>query len=88
MVPGCSLKEFFDSKPKQIHFNMIFVPVANRWRLFGISINPVVPKVAEAKPVTVLKIDEEPKPVTGDVDKKPVTEIAPQLGVPKQRPGG
>ena len=35
------LNGFFDSKPKQIHFNLIFEPVENRWRLFGLGVKVV-----------------------------------------------
>ncbi len=35
------LNGFFDSKPKQIHFNLIFEPIANRWQLFGLGVKAV-----------------------------------------------
>lgn len=32
------LKGFFPSQPQQINFEVLFEPVAGRWRLFGISV--------------------------------------------------
>ena len=38
----------FPAQPMQINFGLIFQPVGNRWRLFGISVNPTVPKAPTA----------------------------------------
>ena len=71
------IKGFFPSKPKQIHFDLIFEPIVNRWRLFGIGVWAVEPKVAGAKPVRKLKIDEAVPAST-----------SPNVTVPKAKPGG
>jgi hypothetical protein len=34
------LKGVFPGQPVQIRFDLLFQPVANRWRLFGISVQP------------------------------------------------
>jgi len=35
------LKGYFPTSPLRIKFNLLYQPVANRWRLFGISVNTV-----------------------------------------------
>lgn len=37
------IKGWFPSGPLQINFALWFQPVAGRWRLFGISVNPALP---------------------------------------------
>ena len=52
---------FFPSVPKQVNFDLIFVPVGGQWRLFGISValgqtGPVAPPdppVAQRPPETI-----------------------------------
>lgn len=38
------IKGWFPAQPMQIDFGLLFQPVGGRWRLFGISVNPIVPK--------------------------------------------
>ena len=35
------LNGYFSTSPLRIKFDLIYQPVANRWRLFGISVNTV-----------------------------------------------
>lgn len=37
------LKGFFPGQPLQINFEMLYEPVAGRWRLFGLAVNAVPP---------------------------------------------
>jgi hypothetical protein len=63
---------FFPSVPTQVNFDLLFAPVENRWRLFGISLNlgqaaPVAPAPqppAEKPPeqATAPKADSAPRP--------------------------
>ena len=39
---------WFPAQPMQINFGLLFQPVGGRWRLFGISVNPVVPNAPAA----------------------------------------
>ena len=45
------LKGYFPTSPLRIKFDLIYQPVANRWRLFGISVNTVKAGTAD-KPGT------------------------------------
>jgi len=40
------LKGYFPGQPLQIDFEILYEPVANRWRLFGLSANAVPPHAA------------------------------------------
>ena len=42
------IKGRFPDQPLQINFELLFQPVAGRWRLFGISVNPTVPAAPAA----------------------------------------
>ena len=42
------VKGWFPAQPMQINFGLLFQPIAGKWRLFGISVNPTVPKPAAA----------------------------------------
>jgi len=37
------LKGFFPGQPLQINFEILYEPVAGRWRVFGLSVNAVPP---------------------------------------------
>jgi len=88
------LKGFFPSKPKQIHFDLIFEPIVNRWRLFGIGVWSVEAKVAKANPVGRLKIDgvkASPaliQPPANNVDVQRFQPVKGGIPTPKSRPGG
>lgn len=43
------LTGFFETRPEQIEFDMLFQLVDSDWRLFGIAIDVAPPKAAEAK---------------------------------------
>ena len=45
------VKGWFPGQPLQIDFALLFQQVAGQWRLFGISVNPTVPKAAAATAV-------------------------------------
>lgn len=40
------LKGFFPSQPQQINFEVLYEPVAGRWRLFGVSVALAQPEQA------------------------------------------
>ncbi len=42
------VKGWFPAQPMQINFGLLFQSVGGRWRLFGISVNPSVPKAPVA----------------------------------------
>jgi hypothetical protein len=46
------IEGFFPGEPVRIDFDLVFEPIANQWRLLGISVNPVksaaIPPIAEA----------------------------------------
>lgn len=42
------LKGHFPGQPVQINFEIVYEPVAGRWRLFGLSVNAVPPATAAA----------------------------------------
>ena len=48
------LKGFFPGQPLQINFEMLYEPVAGRWRLFGLAVN-AVPPAASNVPATASK---------------------------------
>ena len=47
------IKGFFPGDPVQINFELLFQPVAGRWRIFGLSVNPG-PSAAAAAAATQL----------------------------------
>lgn len=54
----------FPSRPKQIHFDLIFEPIATRWRLFGISVwakdAKAVAKVKQTAPAQQKVVKSKP----------------------------
>ncbi len=79
------LKGYFESKPKQIHFEMIFEPIATRWRLFGIGVRSIdASSVKKRKTQTLPPIAETlPMPsdlgVNGDaVQGVPIPAVRPK----------
>lgn len=42
------VKGWFPAQPMQINFGLLFQPIAGKWRLFGLSVNPTMPKPAAA----------------------------------------
>jgi hypothetical protein len=54
---------FFPSAPMQINFDLLFVPIENRWRMFGISVyvTPAVP-LAPSTPNPALASSRSPTP--------------------------
>ena len=68
------LTGYFPSKPKQIHFDLIFEPIVNRWRLFGISVwakdAPSVSKIKQTVPKQQKAAKPKPVVKTSVVGKK------------------
>lgn len=70
------LSGFFPSRPKQVNFDMVFEPVEDRWRLFGISVAASDPSqpvtqgpVPDAQPGTVVpQASSIPIPLPRPVD--------------------
>lgn len=44
------LTGYFETKPEQISFDMLFQPVSGNWLLFGLAVDVAPPKAAEEKP--------------------------------------
>lgn len=44
------LTGYYKTQPQQVHFDLLFQPVANQWRLFGIAMStqPAQPEAAQA----------------------------------------
>jgi hypothetical protein len=55
------LKGFFPGQPLQINFEILYEPVAGRWRLFGLSVN-AVPAAPVAAPVVAAPAAKAPAP--------------------------
>jgi hypothetical protein len=45
------LTGYFETKPEQISFDMLFQPVENDWRLFGLAVDVAPPKNANETPL-------------------------------------
>jgi len=75
------LKGFFESRPKQIQFDLIFEPIANRWRLFGIGVWALESNKAELP-----KIDAEVPAASNKEVGNGNSRANNQVTVPKQRP--
>ena len=54
------LKGYFPGQPLQINFEILYEPVAGRWRLFGLSVNAVPPTTAAP---TVAPAAQAPAPL-------------------------
>lgn len=71
---------FFPSVPLQVNFEMLFAPVAGKWRLFGLSINvgsstPVAPEIPLPAASPTSKPSTAP-PANSAVPKSPTAPIA------------
>lgn len=44
------LTGYFETKPEQISFDMLFQPIEGNWLLFGLAVDVAAPKAREAKP--------------------------------------
>ena len=57
------LKGIFPGNPVQINFTLVFQPIAGRWRLFGLSVNPsqavAVPPAGVGSPAEPAKANPE-----------------------------
>ncbi len=42
------LTGYYKTEPQQVHFDLLFHPVSGQWRLFGLNVQTVAPKVANA----------------------------------------
>lgn len=72
------IKGWFPGQPLQIDFELLFQPVAGRWRLFGISVNPTVPKApAAAADSTKAPGGPPAAPDKGSVGSPPAKKNAP-----------
>ncbi len=71
------LKGFFDSKPKQIHFELLFEPIATRWRLLGIGVRSVDVKVVEKKETSKLPPIAETLPLASE-SSVPIPAVRPK----------
>ncbi len=75
------LQGYFDSRPKQIHFDLSFEPVANRWRLFGLGVRSVNAASLQTNQVQTNQVQS--------TSKKPVVlppVILPPVAKPNPRP--
>ena len=52
------VKSTFPGQPVQINFEIVYQPVAGRWRLFGLSVRPV--QAASAAPAVAAKEAADP----------------------------
>lgn len=59
---------FFPSVPTQVNFELLFAPVASRWKLFGLSVN-----LGSASPVA-------PAPAQGSVSAETKAKASPAAG--------
>ena len=83
------LDGFFDSKPKQIHFSLIFEPIANRWLLFGLGVRAVDVVAAlpnKTQPVKRAAEATLPPIVKAQPVGQPNTDASKHVPVPVLRP--
>lgn len=75
---------YFGSKPKQIHFDLIFEDLLNRWRLFGIGVWGIAPK-----PAQTVAVKKQNSTSANEPNTQPPVKPARQrnrIPVPKPRP--
>ena len=83
---------FFPSVPLQVNFELMFAPVAGKWRLFGISVglgnsSPVAPEAkAPEQPTPAPTTTQASKPQAKPAQKPASPQRAPRPAAPKQAP--
>jgi hypothetical protein len=63
------VKGFFPGQPVQLNFEMLYQPVAGRWRLFGLSVNPAA-TAGQAASAQGAGKHAAPKILAGEPEKK------------------
>jgi hypothetical protein len=78
------LTGYFETKPEQISFDMLFQPVQGNWRLFGIAVKVAHPK-GNAKTTSATGATDTQTEASGEKDSAYVPKIV-SIPKPERRP--
>lgn len=79
------LSGYFPTRPKRVKFDLWYEAVANRWRLFGLSVNTESAEAASAPPAEPGTTPAAAPKALIDLEDAPGRRTAPQPPAPKPR---